>query len=170
LPESEYASQTAIIRQALDRPDHALNAVLDLMREREKGTIYLSGTRLDNDVCFGSGDIGILLMVMTEALPKASTPGYHPHSTELYVVFHGRLVMECLEDGDVRTYIAAGDEILKIPPGRCHRARAEPPTVSSSLIIKTNLGDKPGVVRCDSCAYFSDVGNCPLHQRWNAES
>src|SRR5258708_16269441 len=81
LQDSEYASQTAIIRQALDRPDHALNAVLDLMRKREHGTVYLSGTRLDNDFCFGSEDIGILLMVMPEALRKASTPGYHPYST-----------------------------------------------------------------------------------------
>jgi hypothetical protein len=170
LPDGEYASQTGIIRQALDRPDHALNAVLDLMRERQRGTIYLSGTRLDNDFCFGSTDIGILLSVMPEGSRKSSTPGYHPHSTEFYVVFQGQLIIECLENGDVQSYTVAGDEILTIHRGKCHRARAEPPTFSSSLIIKTNLGDKPGVIRCDSCTYFSDVGACPLRQRWKAES
>jgi hypothetical protein len=170
LPDNGYAKQTAILRDALERPDHALNAVLDFMREREQGTLYLSGTRLDSDFCFGSSDIGILLMVMPEASRKASTPGYHPHSAELHVAFQGQLTMECLEGGDVRSYTAAGDETLTIPRGRCHRARVEPSTVSSSLIIKTNLGDKPGVVRCDSCEYFADVGQCPLHQRWKAES
>jgi mannose-6-phosphate isomerase-like protein (cupin superfamily) len=147
-----------------------LNAVLDLMRKTEQGTVYLSGTRLDNDFCFGSREIGILLTVMPEASRKASIPGYHPHSTETYVVFQGRLVMECLEDGNVQSYTGAGDEILIIPRGRCHRARTQVSTSSATLVVKTNLSDKPTVVRCDSCTYFSDVGNCPLHQRWKAEA
>lgn len=163
-----YDDQTNIIRRALESPDHALNELLRLMRLGGRPAIYLSGTRLDHDFCFGSLDVGVLFSVLPED-PHAAVPGYHPHSTETYVTFQGALVMEYLEDGHLREKTVGGNEVLVIPPGQCHRVRRAP-TSAASLIVKTNLGAEPKVERCETCRYHADPTACLLNQSWRSES
>jgi hypothetical protein len=163
-----YAAQSDIVKQALATPEHSLDQLLDLMRGTRQAAVYFSGSRLDNDYCFGSKDVGILLSVMPEDAQKAAEPGYHPVSTEVYVTFQGSL-MECLENGQVKDTLVGQNYVLILPPGQCHRVRYDGERKAASAIVKTNLGHKPGVVRCDTCEYFPDPNECPLHQRWNME-
>jgi len=161
-----YDKQSEVVKQALATPNHSINELLRLMRETGEPAIYLSGTRLDNDFCFGSDDVGILFSV----LPKdahAFTPGYHPGSTEIYVTFHGNLVMECLENAKVRSKIVGANQVLVLAPGQCHRVRFEAQGEAASVIVKTNLTARPSVVRCDNCTYYPDKTTCPLYQRWS---
>lgn len=37
------------------------------------------------------------------------------------------------------------------------------------LELMRQQGEKPGVVRCEDCAYFTQAGDCPLHQSWLGE-
>ena len=171
-PNAErYAAQTDIVRQALATPEHSLDSLLGLMRGSGQAAVYLSGTRLDNDYCFGSEDVGLLLSVLPEDAQKAAEPGYHPGSTETYVTFQGSLVMECLEEGAVEAKEVGGDgnPVLVLPPGQCHRIRNDR-TTAASVIVKTHLSRKPSVVRCDACGYFPDPKDCALHNRWKAEN
>ena len=139
------------------------------MRRSGQTAVYLSGTRLDNDHCFGSTDVGMLFSILPQDAQKAAEPGYHPGSTEVYVTFQGSLVMECLEDGQVRDQTVGANEVLVLPPGQCHRVRFDAHRQAASVIVKTSLSAKPSVVRCDACTYYRDKTTCPLHQRWSAE-
>jgi hypothetical protein len=165
----KYAAQSDLLRKALATPTHSLDELLRLMRCSGQTAIYLSGTRLDHDQCFGSDDVGMLLSVLPQDAPKAAEPGYHPGSTEVYVTFQGSLVVEYLEDGRVREKTLGGNEVLVLPPGQCHRVRFDPQREAASVIVKTSLSAKPGVVRCADCSYYPDPAACPLSQRWSAE-
>ena len=140
------------------------------MRATKQGSVYLAGMRLDNDHCLGSGDIGWSLSVLPEDADKASVPGYHPGSTEVYVTFQGNLVMEFLEDGRVQERRLGPFDTFTMPPGLCHHVRPDSKTAATSLIVKTNLHHKPGVIRCDNCTYYSDPTACPLHRSWRASA
>jgi len=163
-----YAEQTEIIKNALATRYHSLDQLLQLMRQTGQPAVYLSGTRLDNDFCFGSADVGILLSVLPQDV-HAFTPGYHPGSCETYITFQGSLVMECLDDGRVREKTVDANDALVLPPGQCHRVRYEAQREAASVIIKTNLSAKPSVVRCDDCTYYPDKNACPLYQSWRSE-
>ena len=165
----KYKAQSDVVKQALATPDHSLDALLRLMRITGQSSVYLSGSRLDNDYCFGSTDLGMLLSVLPEDALKAAEPGYHPDSTEVYVTFQGSLAMECLVDGSVEHRNVTRDDILVLPPSQCHRVRLNAQQQAASLIVKTNLMHDPGVIRCDDCTYYRDKTNCPLFQSWNAE-
>lgn len=166
----KYAAQSDILRQALLTPTHSLDELLRLMRHSGQTAVYLSGTRLDNDHCFGSFDVGLLLSVLPQDAQKAAEPGYHPGSTEIYVTFQGALVMEYLENGQAKEKTVCGDsQVIVLPPGQCHRVRSDAQREAASIIIKTNLNAKPGVVRCSECSYYPDPTACPLSQRWCAE-
>jgi len=167
--QDKYDAQSDIVKQALATPDHSLDALLSLMRSTGQSSVYLSGSRLDNDSCFGSTDVGTLLSVLPEDAQKAAEPGYHPGSTEVYVTFQGRLVMEYLVDGQVKEKNVGGDDVLVLPPGQCHRVRLNAKQQAASLILKTHLMHKPGVIRCDDCTYYRDKTACPLFQSWDAE-
>jgi mannose-6-phosphate isomerase-like protein (cupin superfamily) len=160
-----YAGQSEIIRRAVATPDHSLDKLLRLMRETGQGAVYLSGTRLDNDFCFGSNDVGVLLSVLPQDA-HAHIPGYHPGSTEIYITFQGSLVMECLENGEVRDKTVGANEVLVLPPGQCHRVREDGQCEAASVIVKTNLSAKPSVIRCDACTYYPNKTKCPLYRRW----
>ena len=164
-----YAAQTGIMKQALATPEHSLNELLALMRRTGQAAVYLSGSRLDNDYCFGSEDVGMLLSVLPEDATKAVEPGYHPGSTEVYLTFQGNLVMECLENGRVQEKPVNENAVLVVPPGQCHRVPYAGQRKAASLIVKTNLRHQPGVVRCDTCTYYPDKTTCPLFQRWNVD-
>jgi mannose-6-phosphate isomerase-like protein (cupin superfamily) len=166
----KYAAQTDIVKQALATPEHSLNELLALMRRTGQAAVYLCGSRLDNDYCFGSEDVGMLLSVLPEDARKAAEPGYHPGSTEVYVTFQGSLVMECLENGRVEERPVDENNALVLPAGQCHRVRYDGQHKAASLIIKTNLRHQPGVVRCDNCTYYRDKTACPVFQSWNAET
>jgi len=163
--EERYASQSESVKKALDSEEHSLNELLDLMREKGEAALYLAGSRLDNDFGFGSQDIGWLLTVMPEDGEKASVPGYHPGSTEVFVTFQGELTVECLEDGEVVEKPLSRGEVLVLPPGQCHRVQPDPEKVAASLVVKTNLEAKPSVVRCADCTYYQDPADCPLARR-----
>lgn len=168
--DERYQKQTELVREALSSEDHAFSTLLDGMREQGESAVYLCGSRIDHDFCFGSEDIGFLVSTLPEDTPKASVPGYHPGSTEVYVTFQGRLTMEYLDNGQVRSRDVAQHEVAVLPPGRCHRVLPATDQPAASLIVKTNLGHKPGVVRCGDCEYFQEPTACPLHQRWIADS
>ena len=55
----QYAAQSDIVRQVLATPTHSLDELLRLMRRSGQTAVYLSGTRIDNDYCFGSTDVGM---------------------------------------------------------------------------------------------------------------
>ena len=164
-----YAAQTNLVKQALATPDHSLDELLRLMRGTGQTAVYLSGTRLDHDYCFGSGDVGVLFSVLPEDADKVAEPGYHPGSTEVYITFQGSVLMECLEQGQVTEKRIAQHGVLVLPAGQCHRVRPRAQGRAASVIVKTNLGFKPGVVRCDDCAYYPAKTACPLFQLWRAE-
>lgn len=166
--DDRYAEQTEIIARALTAPDHSINELLRLMRQTGQPAVYLSGTRLDNDFCFGSGDIGILLSVLPQDT-HAFIPGYHPGSAEIYVTFQGSLVMECLENGKVTERNVRRNQVLVVPPGQCHRVRGDRKSEAASLIVKTSLSANPSVVRCEDCTYYQDKTACPLYQSWSSE-
>jgi mannose-6-phosphate isomerase-like protein (cupin superfamily) len=166
--EESYAGQTGIVKQALESPDHSLNSLLAMMRSSGQAAVYFSGTRLDHDHCFGSEDAGLLLSVLPEDGEKAAKPGYHPGSTEVYVTFQGSLIVEYLENRKVNEIEVGPAPALILPPGQCHRVRQNGHQ-AASVIIKTNLKHRPGVVRCNACEYFSDPEECALYQRWISE-
>ena len=164
----KYDGQSEIVKRALATPDHSIDELLRLMRQTGQASVYLSGTRLDHDFCFGSTDLGILLSVLPQDA-HAFTPGYHPGSSEVYITFQGSLVMECLENGKVCDKTVGAKEALIIPRGQCHRVRFDVQREAASLIVKTGLSAKPSVVRCDDCTYYQDRTACPLFQSWSAE-
>ncbi len=163
-----YQGQSELIEAALNQSDHSLDSLLHWMRSCAKPAIWLFGGRVDNDFCFGSKEVGMLLSVLPEDA-HAGVPGYHPGSTETYVTLEGSLVMDCLEGGNLVHHTVAGNDVLVIPPGTCHRVRAPQNSRSSSMIVKTNLKSEPGVVRCNNCGYFTDPTVCPLNRAWRAE-
>lgn len=165
-----YNKQSDLIRQALAALDHSLEALLQSMRSSGEAALYLSGGRLDNDFCFGSGDLGLLLSVLPEDGAKAGEPGYHPGSAEVYVTFQGSLTLQRLQDGQVEEKIASHNEVVVLPPGQCHRVRNGTQSRAASLIAKTNLHHKPGVIRCANCTYFANPADCALHRAWKAET
>lgn len=164
-----YERQSAIIKEVLAQPGHSLERLLELMRSSDEGALYLCGTRLDSDYAFGSGDLGTAISVLPEDGPKAAIPGYHPASTEIYIVFQGSLVIESLAEGALETTPLDQYEVCVIPPGRCHRVRHNRHKKAASFIVKTNTQQKPGVVRCEECAYYPQADECPLHRRWLEE-
>ncbi|PEN13182.1 hypothetical protein CRI94_11095 [Longibacter salinarum] len=167
--EERYETQSELIREALASDGHGLDVLLEGMRASGESAVYLCGSRVDNDFCFGSEDVGVLLSVLPEDNPKAAVPGYHPGSTEVYVTFQGQLTMEYLDDGALQTREVKQYETAVLPPGQCHRIRPEVGRRAASLVVKTNLSHEPGVVRCDDCGYFSDPTDCPLHRSWQAD-
>ena len=164
-----YDAQSRMVRDTLATNDHALDGLLDLMRRSGEAALYLCGSRVDHAHCLGSEDVGLLLSVLPQDAAKAAVPGFHPGSTEVYVTFQGRLAMQCLEHPRVVEKSVAQHEVLMIPPGQCHRVRYDAAAASASVIVKTNLRHKPGVVRCDDCTYFSRKDDCPLYRSWNEE-
>ncbi|HHP7239059.1 hypothetical protein [Longibacter sp.] len=167
--EERYETQSDLIRQALSSEDHALDTLLEGMRKRGESAVYLCGSRLDHDFCFGSEDIGVLLSVLPEDNAKAFVPGYHPGSTEVYVPFQGGLTIEYLVDGDVETRDVARYETAVLPPGQCHRIQPNLDRRAASLVVKTNLSHDPDVVRCADCGYFKDPLDCSLHRSWTVD-
>jgi hypothetical protein len=165
---THYEVQTEILDEALRA--QSLDRLLGLMRDREEAAIYLFGTRLDNDHGLGSEELGALLSVMPEDGTKAGIPGYHPGSTEVYVTFQGEVVLEVLEQGLVVTKTSNASHVVVLSPGQCHRVRNDPGRPAASLIVKTNLRHRPDVVRCDSCGYFRDPQDCPLHRSWRSDA
>lgn len=168
--EGRYEKQTEVVREALAAEDEALGALLAGMRESGESAVYLCGSRRDHDLCFESDAIGWLVTALPEDGPKAATPGYHPGSTETYIPFQGRLTMEVLDGGEVRSREIRPNEVLVLPPGQCHRVRLDPEQEAASLVVKTNLAHQPGVVRCADCTYFPAPTDCPLHRQWTQET
>ena len=166
----DYAAQSDIVKHALATGQHSLNELLRRMRNSGQTSLYLAGSRLDNDYCFGSEDIGVLLSVLPEDARKAAEPGYHPGSTEVYVPFQGNLLMEFLEGAEVVDKAVGEHGVLVVPSAQCHRVRRDESRQAASLIIKTNLRHKPAVIRCGQCVYFPDKSACPLFRNWNAEA
>ena len=166
--EERYEKRSEIVREALSEENGSLGALLAGMRESGESAVYFCGSRRDHDLCFESDEIGWLVTTLPEDGPKAATPGYHPGSTETYIPFQGRLTIEVLDGGEVRSREVGRNDVVVLPPGQCHRVRRDPEQQAASLVVKTNLQHKPGVVRCDDCAYFPDATDCPLHRRWTA--
>ena len=168
--EMRYEVQTRLIGDVLAAPGQALRQLLASMRSAAEPCLYLAGSRLDNGFAFGSQDIGLAISVLPEDGLKASTPAYHPGSTEIYVLIEGELVLESLEDGVVRQRTCRQHEIAVVPPGQCHRVRRQPGKQAASLIVKTNLAFQPAAVRCADCLYFRTPAQCPLHLSWAREN
>ena len=165
--EVRYRTQTDLIRKALSTDGHELDALLAGMEASEnEGTIYLCGGRLDNDYCFGSDDLGLLISKLPKGGAKAGIPGYHPGSTEIWVILQGGLTLGWLDQGALESRSCSGSDVVVIPPGRCHRALDATGREAAALIIKTNLCHKPGVVRCQGCTYFRAGAGCPLRASW----
>ena len=166
-----YAAQSAIVHSALADPDHPLDRMLDLMRATDDAALYLVGSRQDHEFCFGSAELGVLLSVLPADSAKASVPGYHPGSTEVYVTFSGQLTLDWLDPADrcIRSSRSAVHDIVVLPPGRCHRVQRANDATAASLVVKTNVGHQPGVVRCDRCTYYPDPQQCALHNTWQIE-
>jgi hypothetical protein len=166
------ATQSALVKSAFADPDHSLERLLHLMEAHGQGALYLSGSRLDHDFCLGSDELGALLFVLPADGDKAGVPGYHPGSTEIYTTFRGQLTMACLDVDRrlVESRVSTQNEIVVLPAGQCHRVRHAATTHAASFIVKTGLAHRPGVVRCDSCAYFADPADCALHSEGRAET
>jgi mannose-6-phosphate isomerase-like protein (cupin superfamily) len=167
--EERYEKQSELIRKALVSEGHALDTLLEGMRESGESAVYLCGSRLDHDFCFGSEDVGVLLSVLPEDSAKAAVPGCHPGSTEAYVTFQGHLTIEYLDHGRLETRDVEQYETVVLPPGQCHRIQPNLGRRAASIVVKTNLSHEPGVVRCAECGYFSDPADCSLHRSWKAD-
>ena len=167
--KSYYDIQTEVFRKALGSDGHSLNELLRLMRAKGISSVYLCGTRLDSDLCFGSNDLGLAISVLPEDARKAAEPGYHPGSTEVYVVFQGSFVIEMLDNGLIREETPGQFNVVVIPPGQCHRVLNKPEQEAASIIVKTNLHHEPGVVRCADCTCYQIPDECPLWRSWDKE-
>ena len=166
--KKHYDVQSEIIKKALEK--NSLEKLLKSMREDgEESAVYLCGTRIDNTFCFGSNDIGIVISVLPQDGEKVSVPGYHPGSTEVYIVTQGELVLESILNNTFKQENIVQYSVRVIPPGECHRIRKNENCNSSSLIIKTNLQHKPGVVRCSKCGYYKKAKDCPMNTSWKKE-
>jgi len=167
--KKHYDVQSELIKKALEKNN--LEELLKLMREDgEESAIYLCGTRIDNVFCFGSNDIGIVISVLPQDGQKASVPSHHPASTEVYIIIQGELTFESILNNVFKQENIYQNSIRVIPPGECHRIRKNENCNASSLIIKTNLKHKPGVVRCDKCEYYKNPADCLLNINWKEES
>jgi hypothetical protein len=164
-----YDKQSDIVSAALKHPGQPLNELLRLMRHNGMGSLYLAGRRLDSQFSFGSDEVGLAVSALPEDGLKAAVPGYHPGSTEVYVVFQGSLVLELLSGSSVKDVLCTQYTAQVIPPGVCHRVRLQPDTTASSLIVKTHLKFEPVVQRCTDCGYFDEPAKCPLHLAWSKE-
>lgn len=164
-----FEAQSQMVSDTLASTGQALDQLLQLMRQSGEAALYLCGSRVDHAHCLGSEDLGLLLSVLPQDAVKAAVPGFHPGSTEVYVTFQGTLAMECLENQRVVEKSIAQHGVLVLPPGQCHRVRYDRERASASLIVKTNLRQKPGVVRCDECTYYPQNSDCPLYRSWNEE-
>lgn len=167
---THYEVQSEILKAALASGGRPLEVLLEGMRASGEACLYLSGTRLDNELCFGSRDLGLALSVLPENTPKAARPGYHPGSTEVYCALQGSLPIEVLQEGKVFSRVVEEHCVLVIPPGECHRVCCEAGRQSAALIVKTNPGGQPGVVRCSECGFYPDSKECALHRRWMEEA
>jgi len=163
-----YDIQTEIVQEALNSQGHCLDELVRLMRKRcdLASVIYFCGTRLDSDFCFGSSDLAFAISALPQDARKAAKPGYHPKSTEVYIIFQGSLIIELLDQGTIREEALNQYGVLLIAPGQCHRVRIEPKREAASFIVKTNPHHEPEVVRCESCTYYVDVEICPLRRSW----
>ncbi len=164
-----YEVQSRLIEDSLDDVSHSLDKLLAAMAQSGEGALYLCGTRLDHRFCFGSEDLGLALSTLPADASKAAEPGYHPGSTEIYVVFQGSLCIEMLREDAVEAGHYGQYQVLEIPPGTCHRVRNQPDHQAASLIVKTNLRHQPGVVRCAQCDYYDSPMDCQLARSWREE-
>jgi hypothetical protein len=168
--EARYQIQTDLIRAALGTEGHELDALLAGMEASEnEGAVYLCGTRVDNEYCFGSEDLGLLISKYPKGGAKAGVPGYHPGSTETWVILQGRLTLGWLDEGGLRSRTCSRSDVVVLPPGVCHRALDASSRVAAALIVKTNLRHKPGVARCQACTYYPAPAECPLRESWLQE-
>lgn len=167
--QKHYDAQTQIIKQTLKTPSRRLNELLKRMRASNEAAVYLCGTRLDSEYGFGSNDLSYAISVLPQDGLKAAEPGYHPGSTEVYVVFQGSLVMEIVKQGILEAHNCGQFDVLVLPPGQCHRVRYEEERPAASFIIKTNPHHEPKVVRCKDCMHFADTAHCPLGRNWQKE-
>ena len=147
----------------------SLDKLISLMKKENEAALYLCGKLLDDTRPHGcylvSDDLGFLFSTLPEDGTKAAKPGYHPGSTEIYVIFNGSLVIESLENGDFKEENLEKYYVKTIPPRVCHRVRKQPGKQAASFIIKTNLKYEPDVVRCDECT-LHQVDTCPLYTNW----
>jgi mannose-6-phosphate isomerase-like protein (cupin superfamily) len=168
--ETRYRIQTDLIRAALSTDGHELDALLAGMEaSAHEGAIYLCGSRLDNDYCFGSDDLGLLICKLPRGGAKAGIPGYHPGSTEVWIIVQGNLTLGWLDKGTLQSRRCTRSDVVVISPGQCHRVLDAPHREAASLIVKTNLRHQPGVVRCQQCAHYSVPAECPLRVSWLEE-
>jgi len=166
---THYDMQTKLLKEALSSDEHHLDQLLRLMRQNSESVIYLCGTRLDNEFGFGSNDLGLAISVLPQDAYKAAEPGYHPGSTEVYVIFQGSLIIEYLDRETIKSESLGQFRIRVIPPSQCHRVRNERERKAASLIVKTNPHHKPGVIRCPHCTYYKNPEDCLLHRSWIQE-
>lgn len=168
--EARYRAQTDLIRAALSTDGHELDALLAGMEaSKNEGTIYLCGRRLDNEYCFGSDDLGLLISKLPKGGAKAGVPGYHPRSTETWVILQGALTLGSLDEGVLRRRSYRRSDVAVIPPGRCHRVLDAYGQEAAALIVKTNLRHEPEVVRCRECTHFGLPAECPVRAGWLEE-
>ena len=166
----KFDKQTDLVNQALSHAGQPLNELLRLMHQESEGSLYLAGKRLDSSYCFGSKELGLVISSLPDDGKKAAEPGYHPGSTEVYIVFQGELVIELLNGDKVDRLTCHQFDVHVIQPGTCHRVRFDPKRAAASLIVKTNLKFEPEVIRCRSCTYFDRPEICQLHQSWLLEN
>ena len=167
--QRHYDAQTEIIEKTLGSPHSRLSELLKHMRANGEAAVYLCGTRLDSKYGFGSNDLSYAISVLPRDGPKAAEPGYHPGSTEVYVVFQGSLVMDIVKQGYLETQNCGQFDVLVLPPGQCHRVRFEVERPAASFIVKTNPHHEPKAVRCEGCMHFPDQNQCPLGRIWAEE-
>jgi hypothetical protein len=167
--QNRYDLQSQIIEDTLNTSNHSLNELLKKMRTKGEPVIYLSGTRLDHDYVLGSNDIGTAISVLPQDGYKAAVPGYHPGSTEVYVIFQGSLCIETLQNGSVNAINCGQFDVYVIPPGECHRVTFDPQRLAASYLVKTNPSHEPKVIRCDGCTYYEDKCTCPLNKSWQQD-
>ena len=166
--KEEYNRRTSIISETLSG-DHALDTLLSLMREKRESALYTCGKWKAHDYCLVSSDLAVAISVLPEDGPKAAKPGYHPGSTEVYIIFKGSLILESLEDGFLKDECLGQFDVKVILPGKCHRVRNELGREAASFIVKTNPKHEPDVARCNECTYYKSRVECPVYRSWEVE-
>jgi len=162
-------TQSRVLKEALGTANHSLDGLIALMREQGETEVHLCGPRLEGGLCLESNELGAAISVLPQDGEKASEPGFHPASTEVYIIFQGSLVVEFLKSGHLCTQNCRQFDVVVIPSGRCHRVRIEPEKEAAFLIVRTNLQYEPGVLRCDKCFYYGNPRRCPVHESWLRE-
>jgi hypothetical protein len=146
----KYLTESEIIKRALATKGHKFDSLIENMKKEKIGCLYLSGTRTDNDFCFGSDKLGFAISILPEDWEKSSVQGIHPESNEINLVIGGKVTFGQILNGQTIEKTLEAGQHIEHRKGTCHWVKSFEGD-SIIIILKTYLNKEPKVIRCAMC-------------------